>query len=101
MESAKFAAKKRIRCVALLSGCLALAAGCEQGSEFRITGTVEGFVATGEAVLVGATSVPGEERVLVKAPIDRSRFDLLGESDVAQQVKVKILVEEKLAPPPK
>ena len=95
MESVKSAAMRRIRCGALLSGCLALAAGCEQGAEFRITGTVEAFVATGEAVLVGTTSVPGEQRILVGAPIDQGRFVLLGETAVPRQVKVKILVEDE------
>ena len=93
MHSSRSSAKARIGLCALLSSCLALAAGCEQGAEFRITGTVEAFVATGEAVLVRATSVPGEQRVLMRAPIELGRFVLLGETAVPQQVKVKILVE--------
>ena len=84
----------RIGLRALLAACLALALGCTQESGFRIIGNVEAFVATGEAVLVGATSVPGEERLLARVPIDQGRFELAGETAIPRQVKVKILVDD-------
>ena len=64
---------------ALLFGCLAPAKECSAKTGFRITGTVEELAATGEAVLVAATSVPGEERTLAKATINQGRFHLAGE----------------------
>ncbi len=65
---------------ALLFGCLAPAKECSPKTGFRrITGTVEELAATGEAVLVAATSVPGEERTLAKATINQGRFHLAGE----------------------
>lgn len=80
---------------ALLFGCLALAAGCAQESGFRITGAIEAFIVSGEAVLTGATSVPGEEQVLARAPIESGRFELQGETPVPRWAKVKILEKDE------
>ena len=79
---------------ALLSVCLVLP-GCTQEPGFRIQGDIGAFVTTGEAVLVGSTSVPGEERVYATAPIRDGRFELLGETGPAWLGKVKVLVEDE------
>ena len=78
-----------------LCACLVLSPACTQEPGFRIQGDIGAFVTTGEAVLVGSTSVPGEERVYARAPIRDGRFELLGETGPAWLGKVKIQVEDE------
>ena len=80
---------------AWLCACLVLAAACTQEPGFRIQGDIGAFVTTGEAVLVGSTSVPGEERVYATAPIKDGRFELTGETGPAWLGKVKVRVEDE------
>ena len=78
-----------------LCACLVFAPACTQEPGFRIQGDIGAFVTKGEAVLVGSTSVPGEERVYATAPIHDGRFELLGETGPAWLGKVKVLVEDE------
>ena len=91
MPSSALVTRQRV----VLCACLVLAPACTQEPGFRIQGDIEVFVATGEAVLVGSTSVPGEERVYARAPIRDGRFELLGETGPAWLGKVKILVDDE------
>ena len=77
----------------LLLACLVLASGCAPDTGFRIDGSVEELTATGEAMLVGTTSVPGEEQVLARGPVDNGRFALRGETPAPRQATVKVLAE--------
>ncbi|MCY4012245.1 MAG: TlpA disulfide reductase family protein [Gammaproteobacteria bacterium] len=79
----------------VLCACLVLAPACTQEPGFRIQGDIGAFLTTGEAVLVGSTSVPAEERVYARAPIRDGRFELLGETGPAWLGKVKIQVENE------
>lgn len=83
--------RSRLFLLVLLAACFALTAGCARQPGFRLTAGIGEFIETGEAVLVVATSVPGEERVLVRAPIEGGRFELRGETDIPRRAKVKIL----------
>lgn len=95
MPSSARAKTRRIAFGALLSVGLVLASGCTQEPGFRIHGDIGTFAATGEAVLVGSTSVPGEERLYAAAPIRDGRFELLGETGPAWLGKVKVLVDDE------
>ena len=87
--------RQRVAVCGWLCACLVFAPSCTQEPGFRIQGDIRAFVTTGEAVLVGNTSVPGEESVYASAPIRDGRFELHGETGPAWLGKVKILVEDE------
>lgn len=91
MPSSALVTRQRVA----LCACLVLSAACTQEPGFRIQGDIEAFVTTGEAVLVGSTSVPGEERVYATAPIRDGRFELFGETGPAWLGEVKVQVEDE------
>ena len=80
----------------LLFAGLTLTAGCSPETGFHVSGSVEEFTETGEAVLVGATSVPGEEEVLARALIDRGEFSLRGETPFPRQARLKVVKEDEV-----